>query len=99
MIQRRQLVVRSCKIFNHLGREGCTKEGRCASTGFRASGAKILPRGLHLHESNLPKVSGSGDDGRASGCFSDPEVNNHAAKAHGCVYAWALLPRVLLAPP
>src|SRR5580765_2543193 len=28
---------------------------------------------------------------------SDPEVNTHAAKIHGCSYAWALLSRILLA--
>jgi hypothetical protein len=71
----------------------------CASGGLKASSDNLELPGRHLHESNLPKVRGSGDDGPASGCFSDPELDNHAAKAHGRVYAWALLPRVLLATP
>src|SRR5579872_1949284 len=52
-----------------------------------------------MHESNLPKVRPSRDDVPASEGCSDPEVTNHAAKIHGCAYAWALLSRVLLAPP
>ena len=51
-----------------------------------------------LHESNLPKNANSGDDGHASEA-AEPGSINHATEIYGCAYAWALLPRILLAAP
>ncbi|PYQ37677.1 MAG: hypothetical protein DMG99_20685 [Acidobacteria bacterium] len=51
-----------------------------------------------MHESNLPKNPNSGDDGHASEA-AEPGSINHATEIYGCAYAWALLPRVLLATP
>src|ERR1700738_1357547 len=45
----------------------------------------------------FPKSGPSRDDGPASGTSIDPKSNHHAAKTDGCPYAWALLPRVLMA--
>src|SRR5216683_2302632 len=50
-----------------------------------------------VHEGNLFKRGGSGEDEPCVWRSTRFESNHHAAETHGCSYAWAVLSRVFLA--
>src|SRR4029077_16728713 len=50
-----------------------------------------------VHEGNLFKPGGSGEDEPCTWRSTQFESNHHAAETHGCSYAWAVFSRVFLA--